>query len=145
VLNWYPDACAACVTTPRGDPWSACESFTPAYPAPGLSCWSLIGKIGANGTPFQVGDYLSFAAPSSGEFFLGVNDNYPPDNTGNWTVTMLTPYAQSLLPPLRLGRRESDPSATLTVDDIILKTGRSSVLFALREGARLSRFSMPAH
>jgi hypothetical protein len=46
---------------------------------------------------------------------------------------------------LRLGRRESDPSATLTVDDIILKTGRSSVLFALREGARLSRFSMPAH
>lgn len=38
-------------------------------------CWSWIGKIGATGAPFQVGHYLSLAAQSSGEFFLGVNDN----------------------------------------------------------------------
>jgi len=102
ILNWYPNGCpttGACVTSPNGDPWSACESDSPAFVAPGLACWSLIGRIGSNGPPFQVGDYLSFTAQSSGEFFLGVNDNALQNNTGNWSATILTPYALSVVPP----------------------------------------------
>jgi hypothetical protein len=47
----------------------------------------LIGKVGSDGQPFQVGSSLkNFPAPSSGELFLGVNDNPSDyfDNTGEW-------------------------------------------------------------
>ncbi|WP_423955593.1 hypothetical protein [Candidatus Binatus sp.] len=58
--------------------------------APGLACWSLIGKIGANGAPFQVGAGVQFSAAASGELYLGVNDNVFGDNRGSWTATVTT-------------------------------------------------------
>jgi hypothetical protein len=60
-----------------------------AFVAPGLTCWSLIGRIGTN-PAFEIGAGTSFAAASSGELDLGVNDNYFPDNSGAWTVTVTT-------------------------------------------------------
>jgi len=55
-----------------------------------LACWSLIGKIGQNGTPFQVGTSLTnFTAHVSGELFLGVNDNILRDNTGSWIARIV--------------------------------------------------------
>jgi len=56
------------------------------FPAPNLSCHSLIGRIGNRGTPFEVGDSLRFRANASGHLDLGVNDNWFPDNSGIWTV-----------------------------------------------------------
>jgi hypothetical protein len=47
-----------------------------------------IGRIGPHGWPFEVGSYKIVVADSSGELFLGVNDNYYPDNTGNWVATL---------------------------------------------------------
>jgi hypothetical protein len=46
-----------------------------------------VGKIGANGTPFEVGSSFVLTVPSaaSGELYLGVNDNNYPDNSGSWT------------------------------------------------------------
>ena len=44
-----------------------------------------VGRIGEDGTPFNVGSSATTDA-SAGELYLGVNDNYYPDNTGSWTV-----------------------------------------------------------
>jgi hypothetical protein len=57
------------------------------FPAQNLSCHSLIGRID-DGPPFLVGHYFRRAAPSSGRLYLGVNDNWFPDNHGDWAVTV---------------------------------------------------------
>jgi hypothetical protein len=87
--------CAAtlphCNTSPSGDPWATCSNVPPpAFIAPGLPCYSLVGKIGATGTPFEVGTSLQFTAATAGELYLSVNDNYFPDNSGSWTVNITT-------------------------------------------------------
>src|ERR1700733_8668749 len=35
-LNWFTGSNLDSYTTPDGDPWSTCESFTPAFQFPGL-------------------------------------------------------------------------------------------------------------
>jgi hypothetical protein len=58
------------------------------WTAYGLACWSLIGKIGTEGTPFEVGKLLEYTVPASqaGELYLGFNDSYYPDNEGSYNV-----------------------------------------------------------
>jgi hypothetical protein len=64
-----------------------------AWPAPGLRCWSLIGRVGA-GAPFDVGTGTTFRADTTGELRLGVNDHLPADNAGRFTATVtVTPAA----------------------------------------------------
>ncbi len=89
-LNWYTGGCPRgrnCITTPDGDLGGGCS---PRVPAPKLTCWSLIGRIGQRGEPFQVGTHLDYTVPDgiSGEFYLGVNDFNLPDNTGEWKATI---------------------------------------------------------
>ena len=100
-MNWYTGVCDACHSSPDGTPWSQCSDETPGIVVPGLACWSLIGKIGAAGRPFQVGTFLSLEAPVSGELYLGVNDNNYVDNTGSWiaTVTVAAPGALRIVSP----------------------------------------------
>ena len=48
---------------------------------------ALIGRVGADGTPFLIGDASSFVAPASGDLFLAVNDYIEfDDNQGGFTV-----------------------------------------------------------
>jgi hypothetical protein len=80
--------------TPAGDP--NCIGFDgkkkdPAaeyWLTPGLTCWSLVGRIGEDGAPFQVGTSLSFTVETGGRFYLGVNDEKGKfqDNSGSWSV-----------------------------------------------------------
>ena len=92
-MNYWTGGCPStqnCVVTPDGLPWSLCAGSTAGpYLTPGLACFSLVGRFG-NGTPFEVGSNLTITVPAtaSGEFFLGVNDNYYPDNTGSWVSTI---------------------------------------------------------
>jgi hypothetical protein len=80
--------------TPSGIAWGpACEAIarrkahnTP-WPAPGLQCWSLVGRIGS-GPKFEIGTLRSLQVTQAGELFLGVNDNDLADNTGTWSVTV---------------------------------------------------------
>jgi hypothetical protein len=46
---------------------------------------ALIGRIG-NSAPFGVGNQRQITAPATGELFLGVNDDYLDDNTGEFRV-----------------------------------------------------------
>lgn len=69
------------------------------FEAPSLTCFSLIGKVGATGAPFEVGaDYSSASFPASGELFLGPNDDKYPDNAGSW-VAIVTGGISSNVPP----------------------------------------------
>lgn len=85
MMNWFTGSCnGQCVSTPSGQQCS----YT-GFAVQGLECWSLIGKVGQDGAAFEVGTSLvDYAAPSSGELFLGVNDTFYPDNTGTWTATV---------------------------------------------------------
>ncbi len=60
-----------------------------SFVAPGLPCWSLIGRIG-KGAPFEVGVAKALSTATRGRLYLGVNDQtrYFDDNSGSWTVTV---------------------------------------------------------
>jgi RHS repeat-associated protein len=79
--------------SPAGTDWKTCSDDGTrvfgygAFEANGLPCWSLIGRFGSSGEAFEVGDSVDFQA-TGGEFYLGVNDNYYPDNTGSWSATI---------------------------------------------------------
>jgi hypothetical protein len=67
-------------------------------PMPGLPTGALIGRIG-NGRPFGIGNQSTIVAPAAGELFLGINDDYLGDNSGQFTVTLSgtpvsSPYAR---------------------------------------------------
>ena len=73
-----PDGAPGCIAT---------DSPTDNWEAPGLTCWSMIGRIGDN-QAFEIGSTNTFTAASSGELFLGVNDDYFPDNSGAWSASI---------------------------------------------------------
>lgn len=56
------------------------------FEAPQLPCWSLLGRIGPKGSVFEIGNRADLVATSSGQLFLGINDNFFGDNSGNWTA-----------------------------------------------------------
>jgi len=68
------------------------------FPAPNLSCHSLVARIGDNGAPFEIGRSTSFRATASGVLYLGVNDNFLGDNSGSWRVAVTAPPASAALP-----------------------------------------------
>lgn len=57
------------------------------FVAPGLPCWSLIGRIGG-GPPFFIGSQHTFTVDQSGVLWLGVNNNVFGHSRGEWTVTI---------------------------------------------------------
>jgi hypothetical protein len=84
--------------SPAGDPRSCLIAANGPYgwraspfPDVNLPCWSLIGKIGENGRAFFVGANRGLRATSSGQLYLGVNDNALGDNSGNWVATINVP------------------------------------------------------
>lgn len=68
------------------------------WPLNGVPCWSLIGRIGASGSLFEVGKSTSFTARSSGHLYLGPNDNYVGDNSGSWTASVTIERANVEVP-----------------------------------------------
>jgi glucose dehydrogenase len=77
------------VSGPNGQ-WNICPNYDSAPPCAmdNAPYGALVGKIGANGTPFLIGSNDTFTAGSSGELYLAVNDLllYYADNYGNYMV-----------------------------------------------------------
>jgi hypothetical protein len=79
--------------TPAGDPnciGPAGRKIDPTaenWLTPGLTCWSLVGRIG-DGAPFQVGTSLSLSVQTAGRLYLGVNDEKGRfgNNSGSWSA-----------------------------------------------------------
>jgi hypothetical protein len=77
---------------PTGLPWGPqCAAIgggnAAAWPAPGLSCYSLIGRIGS-GAAFEIGDGGTFEADADGALVVGTNDNNFTDNSGAWSAAV---------------------------------------------------------
>jgi hypothetical protein len=71
------------VATPAG---AASYRFSPKAPLPTIPVGALIARIG-NGGPFPIGHTENaFTMNGSGRLFLGINDDYVPDNVGTYTV-----------------------------------------------------------
>ena len=75
--------------TPAGDPNFATANLGGGtFAAPGLVPWSLVGRIGQNGTPFEIGTGTTITASASGQLYLSVNDNNFGDDSGTWNVSV---------------------------------------------------------
>ncbi len=61
-----------------------------AFQAPGINCWSLVGRIGQTNVSFLVGTSFKLRSPTSGRLYLGFNDNAYSDNSGRFSVTVTT-------------------------------------------------------
>jgi hypothetical protein len=60
-------------------------------PMPTIHVGALIGRVNS-GKPFSIGDTTqAFQMPASGTLFLGVNDDYVQDNSGNYVVKVWEP------------------------------------------------------
>jgi len=83
-----PGSGGACAPSTYGPDGTACSD--PNMTVPSAPCFSVIGEITSPtlSTPFEVGAQLSLNAPQSGEFYLGVNDSYYPDNEGTLVATI---------------------------------------------------------
>ena len=55
-------------------------------PLPNQIAGALIGRIGANGQPFGIGNLNSVVMPETGMLFLGINDDHVADNSGEFRV-----------------------------------------------------------
>jgi hypothetical protein len=78
-----PPSCLVVANGPYG--WRAHP-----YLANELPCGSLVGRIGQGGRVFEIGNEATFRATVGGEFYLGTNDNVFGDNSGSWSVTIVT-------------------------------------------------------
>jgi hypothetical protein len=59
------------------------------YPVPSAAVGALIGKVG-NGSPFAIGaNAAAMAMPANGRLYIGVNDDYYGDNSGNFAVSVI--------------------------------------------------------
>jgi hypothetical protein len=80
VCPWGTSVCAG----PNGD--SSFDTSASGFLLPGAPAWGLVGRVGS-GPWVQVG-----AGPTklsgSGALVFAMNDNYYPDNTGSFTVTV---------------------------------------------------------
>jgi hypothetical protein len=60
------------------------------YPVQSAGVGALIAKVGANGSPFLIGDNRNAVSmPATGRLFLGINDDDFNDNSGSFQVTVI--------------------------------------------------------
>ncbi len=102
------------------------------FPEMNLMCYSLVGKIGVDGTPFEVGiSYGAASVPSTGELYLGPNDNEYRDNAGRWVaiVTAGTDVPPTTVAPTTtttLAKHTTPTTTTTTTTTIAAKTTTST-------------------
>jgi len=120
-----------CTTIAKG------QARNSPWPASGLRCWSLIGKVGA-GHPFEVGTGTSFRVSSAGALSLGVNDNYVPDNVGTFAVTVTV---SSLVVPVTPAHKATKSTTGLIVGAVVVAALLAFALWwvAARRRRRLER------
>jgi predicted RNA-binding protein with RPS1 domain len=94
----YPPDCAA--ASRAYGPFS--QRAMGGFPSANLPCWSLIGRVGAQGPIFEVASEKTLTVTAPGELYLGVNDENASDNSGDWIASITV---------LHQGEAASDKSA----------------------------------
>lgn len=80
---------AGSTATPNGVTSGACNCCDGASVSAAFCHMALIGRIGTTGTPFLVGSSYS-GSPGAGLLYLRQNDTVVGDNSGSYSVTILT-------------------------------------------------------
>jgi hypothetical protein len=90
------------------------------WPAPDLSCWSLIGRIGSS-TAFEVGIRTALRVRTGGELSLGINDDNLRDNAAAWTaaVSVLPAASSGSTTPVAGVKKETSKSSPFPVVAVI--------------------------
>jgi hypothetical protein len=98
--------------SPNGDP-NCNGNLGTQFLAPGLPCWSLIGRVG-DGPPFFIGRSKTIEVGGFGHLFLSVNDEvlYFADNFGGWTATI------SIAPSSEVGAPPPNPTALMAFENV---------------------------
>lgn len=91
-IKWAPDASK----TANPDGASMDADARQHYPVPAKGVGALVGRVGTNGQPFAVGAQGTVTMPADGELFLGVNDDFVVDNSGNFTVQISSASGERL-------------------------------------------------
>ncbi|KKS41628.1 MAG: hypothetical protein UV61_C0016G0001 [Candidatus Gottesmanbacteria bacterium GW2011_GWB1_43_11] len=68
------------------------------YTLPGVNCWSLVARIGAN-PPFLVGSRIATYLLQSGRLYLGINHKLPFSGTGYWNMRIIVNWTPPPPPP----------------------------------------------
>ncbi len=125
---------------PQGDQPSCAVFRNPRVPyvARDLRCHSLIGRIGSLGMFFEVGSSTQFRTPMAGRLYLGVNDNFFPDNSGNW-IAVISEQGSDL--GTAIAQQSSNPGTLRLFEPQIDASARSVVL----NGVDMARPSIPFH
>jgi hypothetical protein len=109
---------------PAGVPWGEkCDAATQIrghWPAPGVACWSLIGRVGAQGTPFEVGAARTLTFDHPGELYLGVNDNLLSDNRGTWSASVAVVSAPAPAPAKSTSSSSAAPWILIALGALVL-------------------------
>jgi hypothetical protein len=100
---------STCPPSPQPDPTGCCPEFPDpcsctgvaggGYLVPGVTRYSLVGKIGA-GAPFYIGVDLEMVSVDAGELFLAVNDDFYPDNDGHFDAWITSTPQCGAIPTL---------------------------------------------
>jgi hypothetical protein len=118
------------------------------WPAPTLSCWSLIARIGSS-PPFEVGTGTTVRVREAGELALGVNDDHLVDDAGVWTVVVnVRPVASSpsTTPAAGATNATSNSSSVpvVAVIALVALVGLVAILAVMTARSRRRRASVPA-
>jgi hypothetical protein len=129
---------------PGGSPVGIVNLDTNLFLDPGAPWWSLIGKIGPSGAPFEVGSNTNFTAATGGNLYLSVNDYDFSDNSGTWTV-----WVQTTIPALSLANvQAAQRPGTQLVDiwyDLNSTVGRPSPISVQVSTNNGATFDLPAN
>ena len=95
-----------------------CPSPVPGlhWPAPDLTCWSLVARIGAS-APFEVGARTTLQVREGGALSLGINDDNLRDDLGSWTavVTIEPPPSNATTTPAPVATKGTSNSSSFLV------------------------------
>lgn len=131
-IPWGPKCDAIARNEPRHNPW----------PKKGVSCWSLIARIGT-GTPFEIGPAKTFRAAESGVLLLGLNDNFVDDNTGQWNATIAVTSATAPTTPATSTAAKKSSSGLVIVIVAIVVVALLALLLWRRRNAKRRRAESP--
>ncbi len=87
-INWGTFLSPPALSGPEGtllwgSPWPPSDALAPTHPFA-----SLVGKLGAEGAPFLVGAHSTIRVSQEARLYLGLNDTYALDNSGEYSVSI---------------------------------------------------------